>query len=1273
MSNRYFFRKGLLTLIIGHVSAYAPAAAAPITWVAQGTNSDMEVPSNWNPSTVPTAGDNAIFDSTVPGVNTTPLEQTLDFSCSSFQFPQNASVFDITIENHQLIFDGVGITGAQTNATVESTNTDNASFINNQIFFNGVNSSSGSASLILTNSANITGAGSTTRSIIDRQIYSPNPFTMGNNGSFNLSNSGSDSSSGSGGDISAGVLQGQVVFGNTCTIADHATLSIFNSGTNTSSSSGINQVGSVLEHQLFGASAFQTGDVFNLTISNMGTDSSTGAGNHQVATISTNSTAGLQMEMAQTCTLGDQATINVVNNGTSNGSNSGGGPNVALINQEQVRFRNVFNAGDLLSFSVSNIGFDSGQGIGNDRVADCGGAQLRFDSSCIVGNRASFTLSNFGFFTGTSSNTGNIVGAIGNEQLLFDGNFHAGNNFSLHTTNTGINLGQSTGGSFIGTVTNDAQVQFSGATVGNDASIHIENTGINASSSNNHFVGFIQDQQVCFGSLITTGNNFNLEVSNTGLADTTGSGNFVGLVNLSQVQFNNGCVLGENAKISVSNTGNYSNATGTANSVGSITGFQVSVVGAFTAGKNLNLSVTNSAINTGNPSNDVGIVHGSQLFFNDACNLNDRSLLFASNSGTVSGSQITFNEGFNILSGKATIQVHNEGSVGSNGITVDGNSLGGNVNIILENSSLDIDTALPTFTIGELNGDATSFVQSRPELIIDTDSLTNGLFAGAIQNFPATNSALLKQGPGTQKLSGINTFTGLTTINAGTLILTGSLAGSVNINSSGILKGTGTIGGNVINAGTIAPGESIGTLTILGNYVNNNGTYDVEVNSLGQSDLIHIAGTAALNGGLVVVSSTDGSFRFQQPYTILTADAGVTGTFTGATSLAFITPILTYDPNNVFLTIQSAISGAAESCNQIGVAQNLDGILNPSETQSLLLNALVNLPLEAAQEALESLSGYQYANDVWVTEIATRRFLRRLYDPLRSIVSPRCGCCNDCDEQNCEWTGWLETGGGTSNLRSSRQTPALHMSSFEVTGGLQRSLCCDLTVGLAGSYEYDHVRYSHNGKSNRNSEFVALYGLYRPCIVYGFADFVYGHTSNHLSRAIQVGLLRYKTHSKPNSSQFTFYGEVGFDWRLEGFLIQPFFGIQSGKNWRKQVRENGRTGWELAVQQHRWSATSSRLGVHATTNNCCDCIDMSLDLAWNQLLSSPRNNGTARFTEFGTPFQICGTQIGRSSIDYALTLTISPCNCMKTYLEFSGETWKHASTFDITAGIEFTW
>ena len=61
--------------------------------------------------------------------------------------------------------------------------------------------------------------------------------------------------------------------------------------------------------------------------------------------------------------------------------------------------------------------------------------------------------------------------------------------------------------------------------------------------------------------------------------------------------------------------------------------------------------------------------------------------------------------------------------------------------------------------------------------------------------------SLTKQNAGTLTLSGINTYTGATTVTGGKLAINGSFAGSLSIGAGGMLGGTGTVGATTINTG----------------------------------------------------------------------------------------------------------------------------------------------------------------------------------------------------------------------------------------------------------------------------------------------------------------------------------------------------------------------------------------------------------------------------------------------------------------------------------------
>jgi hypothetical protein len=87
------------------------------------------------------------------------------------------------------------------------------------------------------------------------------------------------------------------------------------------------------------------------------------------------------------------------------------------------------------------------------------------------------------------------------------------------------------------------------------------------------------------------------------------------------------------------------------------------------------------------------------------------------------------------------------------------------------------------------------------------------------------------------------------------------IVGSVNsgtFTSAGRITGGGTINGSLENSGVVAPGESPGTLTVTGSYVQTGGgRLEIEVagTGAGQHDVLALGGTASLGGTLALLPS----------------------------------------------------------------------------------------------------------------------------------------------------------------------------------------------------------------------------------------------------------------------------------------------------------------------------------------------------------------------------------------------------------------------------------
>jgi autotransporter-associated beta strand protein len=181
-----------------------------------------------------------------------------------------------------------------------------------------------------------------------------------------------------------------------------------------------------------------------------------------------------------------------------------------------------------------------------------------------------------------------------------------------------------------------------------------------------------------------------------------------------------------------------------------------------------------------------------------------------SNSGTWFNQASSGSPNANWVLASGTLAFNNDN--GGIGQTIQLGSFAGAAGTVLRSGGTQ--AGITTFAVGALGSNTTY----------------NGQITDGVNN--TIKTALAKIGPGTLTLSGANTFTGGTAINAGTLALTGSGtlgSNSINVASGATLDTTGlTAGGlallsaqNLTNSGTVAGGLIINS----GAFATGGGTY----------------------------------------------------------------------------------------------------------------------------------------------------------------------------------------------------------------------------------------------------------------------------------------------------------------------------------------------------------------------------------------------------------------------------------------------------------------
>jgi len=156
------------------------------------------------------------------------------------------------------------------------------------------------------------------------------------------------------------------------------------------------------------------------------------------------------------------------------------------------------------------------------------------------------------------------------------------------------------------------------------------------------------------------------------------------------------------------------------------------------------------------------------------------------------------------------------------------------------------------------------------------------------------SGGLFQQGSGELDLSAANTYTGTTTVSAGTLHVDGSVAGLVALSSGTTLGGVGTVGSISTSSATLNPGDTTpGTLTDTGALTLDSGsTYDVTLNSDTVFSQMKVGGAINLGSAKLNLSLGSGfTPTGNDQFTIIqnTSSTPITGTFAGLAEGAIVT------------------------------------------------------------------------------------------------------------------------------------------------------------------------------------------------------------------------------------------------------------------------------------------------------------------------------------------------------------------------------------------------
>jgi outer membrane autotransporter protein len=552
-----------------------------------------------------------------------------------------------------------------------------------------------------------------------------------------------------------------------------------------------------------------------------------------------------------------------------------------------------------------------------------------------------------------------------------------------------------------------------------------------------------------------------------------------------------------------------------------------------------------------------------------------------------------------------------------------------------------------------------------------------------------------KTGSSTWTLTGTSTVAGQWTVNGGTLLLANSqLPGNAfTVNSGAMLGGTGRVGTLVVNGGgTLALGNVISTIQVNGNYTQGAGSfYQVAVNAAGENSRLHVSGTATLNGGTVQVVAASGTYAPSTTYPIVNAIGGLSGTFSNVSSnFAFLTPSLSYDANNVFLTLTTNFTNNSPNPTQTTVGTTLNGI-GGSATGDMLtvLTALSLLNPTQAEYAIRSISGQNLSGFSTTMVQTAQMFMNNLASQAGSAgggnrVMMAEACDVTCDATNpAQWGAWGGAVGGLGTIGAGQSVGAVTYNAGGFAAGLDRrfgpSFLAGVTVGFATGTQWVS---GFDGKGTSDTLQVGLYGSFTRDRFYLDGLLGYGYAYNQSWRNIVIpGLQPRMAMGQAGANQFFGQLETGYRVDIGGgptqAYVTPFARLQGYTATQNAYTETGAQSLNLSVAGVTTNSLRSVLGAVVGANmnvGWRSPIAGQLRLGWSHEYGNVDRPVTSSFVGVSSlPFTTFGVSPQRDGVLMGLSLNTDVADATSLYLKYEGTISGQDSAHAMTVGVRVIW
>jgi fibronectin-binding autotransporter adhesin len=584
---------------------------------------------------------------------------------------------------------------------------------------------------------------------------------------------------------------------------------------------------------------------------------------------------------------------------------------------------------------------------------------------------------------------------------------------------------------------------------------------------------------------------------------------------------------------------------------------------------------------------------------------------------------------------------------------------------------------------------------------------------------------LIKTGSGNLILTGANTYSGTTSINAGTLSVNNSIASAVTINSGGTLGGIGAIGGlNVMSGGTVAPGNGIGNdngaLTVNGNATFASGSsYRVVTDATGRSGSINVTGNVVLNG-TVDVQAAAGTYAANTSYVILTDLGTQSGAFAGVTSnVAFLTPTLSYGANYVALNMarnNTSFSTVAVTSNQ----RALSGILDSASANSAgvssdmqtVLTAVTGLSAQQARGAYDAMSGVglnamrraapafttNFGNQLRarlnavgasastsasadssnVIQLAANDHIDDLMPALAQTDVPRPAFSlgGDGIPQMPAVTDtrgfWLRAYGADQSTHGDGNAAGNRIQDAGLSAGIDTKVGDNVVIGAALTHGGANINTDDNESGHTSGNAAALYASYASGAWNVNGSATLARNGNSMDRRIVFGDIDRTAHSDFDSNTVALYGDVTYDVAMiGGWTLQPLAGLSLSRSKSDGFNETGADALDLQVAEQTVHSTKTLLGTKAIFD--FNKVELQPRMIWEHEFGDANSATTEQLQGAPTPFSTAGVRLPRDAIVAGMTVVGHTSERMSLFADVQGEFNSQQSNLALLVGLRASW